>query len=189
MPFVPKWRHKVWDYRREYNSWISMRLRCHDPKNIGFEHYGARGITVCQRWREDFDAFVDDMGLRPQGTTIDREDPEGNYEPGNCRWRTAEFQNRNKRTTPQRELNGEAKTLAEWARERGVGRETAALRIKDGVSLERALDSTPMRAPPEHGTLTRSTGRYSCKCDLCKSAKKEYDRKRYLAQKGQIFDL
>lgn len=76
----------------EYVSWQSMIRRCVDPKAARYERYGARGITVCDRWRDSFETFLADMGPRSAGTTIDRINNDGNYEPGNCRWGTKEQQ-------------------------------------------------------------------------------------------------
>ena len=67
--------------------------RCSQPGHSSWEHYGGRGITVCDRWQE-FKNFLADMGERPEGTSLDRIDNEGNYEPGNCRWATAKEQPR-----------------------------------------------------------------------------------------------
>lgn len=77
-----------------------MRERCYDPAHNRFAHYGARGIRVCDRWLGDegFDRFVADMGERPEGTSLDRVDVNGSYEPGNCRWATVTEQARNKRS-------------------------------------------------------------------------------------------
>lgn len=72
-----------------YNSWSNMIQQCTNPKATCYSKYGAKGITVCARWRGSFDNFLADMGERPTGTTIDRVNPTGNYEPGNCRWGTA----------------------------------------------------------------------------------------------------
>jgi hypothetical protein len=65
-----------------------MRNRCRNPKNPEYDHYGGRGISVCERW-DDFRNFLADMGERPAGTTLDRwPNPDGDYEPSNCRWAT-----------------------------------------------------------------------------------------------------
>jgi hypothetical protein len=75
-----------------------MRNRCRNPKASGFCHYGGRGITVCQRWNNSFDAFAKDMGPRPSVKySIDRKENDGNYEPSNCRWADAKTQARNQR--------------------------------------------------------------------------------------------
>jgi hypothetical protein len=85
----------------EYFSWSSMVSRCTDPKRDSFNKYGARGISVCERWNPDrdgsFDNFLADMGPRPKGKTLDRIDPDKNYEPANCRWSTSRIQTHNQR--------------------------------------------------------------------------------------------
>ena len=81
----------------EYHCWASIKARCLNPKNRAFKYYGARGITVCERWRESFTAFLADMGPRPPGTSIHRIDNDGNYEPGNCIWATRAEHETNKR--------------------------------------------------------------------------------------------
>lgn len=79
-----------------YYIWAAMIQRCTNPKNRDYKNYGARGITVCDRWR-DFTNFLADMGEKPDGLSIDRIDNDGNYEPGNCRWATPAQQASNKR--------------------------------------------------------------------------------------------
>src|SRR2546427_1038477 len=80
-----------------YRSWYSLTARCTNPNTPDYPRYGGRGITVCERWREDFRNFLADMGERPAGTSIDRINNDGNYEPGNCRWATRSGQMRNRR--------------------------------------------------------------------------------------------
>ena len=83
---------------REYETWCHMIQRCEDPRQPGYKHWGGRGITICDRWRNDFEAFLADMGHRPSAKhSLDRINNDGNYEPSNCRWATRHEQARNQR--------------------------------------------------------------------------------------------
>jgi hypothetical protein len=85
----------------EYNCWHGMIGRCTRPSDTSWRKYGARGIKVCERWRRSFVDFLADMGRKPSPQhSIDRIDPNGHYEPGNCRWATASEQRRNTRPQP-----------------------------------------------------------------------------------------
>lgn len=83
----------------EYYSYTSMKSRCNNPHSSNYKHYGAKGVKVCPQWnhRRGFKRFLEDMGERPAGTTLDRLSPFGDYTPDNCRWSTPKEQNNNQR--------------------------------------------------------------------------------------------
>jgi len=87
---------------RPYRIWRDMLNRCHYEKYPERHLYGGRGIVVCDRWRQSFEAFIADMGVPPANLSIDRIDTDGNYEPGNCKWSTAKEQARNRRKPTRR---------------------------------------------------------------------------------------
>lgn len=102
----------------EYSVWESMIGRCHCPGKSGYCKYGARGIYVCQRWRDSFPDFLADMGPRPSIVhSIERNDNNGPYSPENCRWATSYEQRRNTRRTVLITINGVTKIVSDWAKE------------------------------------------------------------------------
>jgi hypothetical protein len=103
--------------RNTYQIWGGMNHRCNDPKDV---RYHGRGITVCARWRWSYANFVEDMGERPPGLSLDRIDNDGDYEPGNCRWTTSLIQENNRSNNLPVTALGRTKNVSEWAREIGV---------------------------------------------------------------------
>jgi hypothetical protein len=122
-----------------YQTWANIIQRCGNPNNPSFRNYGAKGVKICDRWRESFAAFVEDMGPRPFGMTIDRIDPNGNYEPENCRWATVTEQARNKRAKRLIEVEGRTYHVAELSEKYGIDMKTLHWRASQGWPMEKVL--------------------------------------------------
>jgi hypothetical protein len=140
----------------EYRAWQQMLGRCYNPNSQRFDRYGRRGIRVCERWKQSFEAFYEDVGPRPSSEhSIDRIDNDGDYEPGNCRWATRGEQNRNKADIILVDLDGRKLAVTEWARELGLNPRTILCRIKAGMSPTEALSRTVeyRRWPGSPGTV------------------------------------
>lgn len=132
---------------RLYVIWVCMNGRCSNPKNLAYDDYGGRGITVCDEWRESFDAFRDWAIAHGYSDTltIDRfPNPNGNYEPGNCRWANMTQQARNRRNTRYVNYQGARCALAELAEQFGIRVSTLAHRLGKGWDLDVAL-TTPVK--------------------------------------------
>ena len=100
----------------EYRVWVGIRERCYKSYTASYPLYGGRGIKVCDRWLNSFENFFVDMGKKPTSKhSIERNDPDGDYEPSNCRWATSYEQSRNQRTNRWISFNGEKLILADWA--------------------------------------------------------------------------
>lgn len=121
-----------------YITWGFMIQRCNNQRHKDYHSYGGRGISVCERWKT-FENFYADMGLRPNGLTLDRINNDGNYEPGNCRWATPMQQQNNMRRNHTLSLHGETKTLSQWERSTGIKKGTILARLKYGWTAEDAL--------------------------------------------------
>lgn len=128
-----------WARSRTYESWSAMKHRCTNVNHAAYKHYGGRGITVCPQWRESFESFLGDLGERPVGFSLDRIDPNGNYEPGNCRWASPRIQGNNRRSNRWLNCNGITLTLSEWAEVTGLRVTTIRERLRRGWSVARAL--------------------------------------------------
>jgi hypothetical protein len=131
-----------YSYSSEYKSWASMKARCLNPKNIGWELYGGRGIKVCERWLNSFENFLEDMGPKPtKEHTLDRKDADGDYEPNNCRWATEKEQQNNRRNNHVVEYKGETLTLTQLCEKLGKDLKLVHLRLtRYEWSLEDALN-------------------------------------------------
>lgn len=126
----------------EYRSWASAKQRCFNENDAAFRLYGARGVTMCERWSTSFEAFLADMGRRPPGASLDRIDSDGNYEPGNCRWATATQQANNTRRNLFVEYEGDRLTLEQLARRVGVdARQLWKLYRRRGLPLLEAIET------------------------------------------------
>lgn len=122
----------------EYATWDAMIQRCTNPKAMFWENYGGRGIRVCDRWRNSFAHFLEDMGNRPDGHSIDRINNDGNYEPSNCRWATTGEQLRNTRRNVSITFNGKTMCMKDWAKELGMSVPVLRNRIRFWT-LEKAM--------------------------------------------------
>lgn len=123
-----------------YKIWTGMIQRCHNPKHNSFESYGGRGITVCQQWRDSFEAFVADVGERPSANhSLDRIDNDRGYEPGNVRWATPRQQLLNRRNNRRFLVNGESLTVVELSERYAINKNTIEKRLGLGWSIEDAV--------------------------------------------------
>jgi hypothetical protein len=137
-----KWHGASVDYRPEHLVWFNMLARCYNPEIPAYGNYGGRGITVCERWRNSFLAFLEDMGKRPAPRhTIERIDNDLGYSPENCTWATWKQQSRNGRRNRLITFCGRTKCLTDWATEIGISYQTLSFRLKHW-DLDKAL-TTP----------------------------------------------
>lgn len=148
-------RHARWKHGKSstpaHRSWAHMIYRCDTPSQNYYERYGGRGITVCRRWRDDFLNFLNDMGERPNGTSIDRIDNDGNYScgkceqciargwPFNCRWANQIEQHSNTSLNVKYTIGDITETIPGWSRLSGVNQSSIRKRIGIGWELEDAI--------------------------------------------------
>ncbi|KAA3598797.1 MAG: hypothetical protein D8M57_13105 [Candidatus Scalindua sp. AMX11] len=123
-----------------YSVWVNMKRRCTDTGNAAYNNYGGRGIKVCTRWLESFENFLSDMGERPNKTSLDRINNDGNYEPANCKWATRKEQSTNKRNNINLTHNGVTLNLSQWSGLLKIPRTTLVSRYKKGWSSGEILN-------------------------------------------------
>lgn len=124
----------------EYKIWSAIKQRCYNEKHESYDLYGRHGITMCDEWKESFEAFYRDMGPRPSDDhSIDRKDNDLGYSKSNCRWSTHKEQANNRRSNTLYEFNGETKTLADWCRDLNIDYETVHSRLCRGWTFEKSV--------------------------------------------------
>jgi hypothetical protein len=142
-----------------WKIWAGMIRRCHHTKSNTYKFYGAKGITVCDRWRASFRAFKEDMGERPAGLTLDRIDGTKGYSPDNCRWATMVEQRANQKRNPKSvTLNGVTRTYKEWCSLLNKDYGTIYYRIRKGFTPVEAF-TIPVRTPERKHASPGSTNR------------------------------
>ena len=132
---------------RLYNIWRGVKARCLNPNSKYYDRYGGRGITIHQEWVDSFEVFMEwsmANGYRDD-LTLDRKDNDGPYSPANCRWATMKEQANNRRSNRLVTFNGQTKTVAQWAAEKGVNRDMILRRLDAGWSIEKALTEPSQR--------------------------------------------
>jgi hypothetical protein len=150
--------HKSYSF--QYAVYYAMRARCNNPNNTDYKNYGARGIKVCDKWMQGFDAFFADMGPCPHGYTIDRIDNDGDYSPENCRWADRQTQTNNRRNMKFYEHDGKRMTIGQWAKHLKIGYITIQRRLAGGLPLDLVFYPGRIKRwpdiPASEGSLHRS---------------------------------
>ncbi|KKL61320.1 hypothetical protein LCGC14_2196500 [marine sediment metagenome] len=124
---------------KTYMTWAGMMQRCYNLKDKSYPRYGGRNIKVCARWFE-FENFLEDMGEKPEGLTLERVDNSKGYTPDNCKWATIIEQANNKRNNHLLTYKGKTQNLTQWSKETGIHRETLLSRIKKGYTPKEVIE-------------------------------------------------
>lgn len=139
----------------EYRAWTGLLSRCYNTRNAKYHRYGGRGIKVCDRWRESFTNFLSDVGYRPSPRhTLDRENNDGDYEPGNVHWVLPRDQARNRSNNRPLEALGQTRLLIEWANAFAIHPTTITGRLSDGWHPDKAVTVPAARRGPTPYTKT-----------------------------------
>ena len=130
-----------------YYVWYNMKNRCYKTTNREYKRYGARGVIICDEWKDDIVAFYNwatNNGYK-DGLTIDRINVDGNYEPNNCRFITPYEQSINRRDNFYIEKDGVRKTMSEWTKETGTHHQTIRYRLNRGWDISELFESSYVR--------------------------------------------
>lgn len=130
-----------------YDTWCNMKQRCYNPRATQYGDYGGRGITVCDRWRASFHAFLEDMGPRPEGHTLDRKNNDEGYEPENCVWASRSAQQRNRRNNHFVVIEGIEYKTADLAERTGRSVQGIKERVRKGLTLAEVLSPKRRMSP------------------------------------------
>lgn len=141
----PNYKHGL-KHTRIFSIWVNMRTRCYNPNTTHYHRYGGRGITICDEWRNDIEAFYNwaTSNGYSDDLTLDRINVNGNYEPSNCRWVDIKTQARNKSKNRIFTINGLSKSLIEWCEIYKINYRTVQDRLKRNWTIEKAL-SEPVK--------------------------------------------
>jgi len=161
-------RRKNGKETKEYKAWKMMKARCYAP-SIKHGNYKNNNIQVCERWLNSFENFLEDMGECPENFSLDRIDNSKNYSPENCRWANKKTQsnNRGKFNILYAYIDGEVKTLKEWAEFLGIKYSTLYMRIKrNGLTFEKAIQHDPFNKLIEYKGEKRTLKEWCSKLNL-----------------------
>lgn len=142
----PKYKHGLTNHPL-YRTWSNAKSRCSDVNAQSYKDYGGRGITVCDEWKDDFQAFYDWAMVNgyKKGLTLERIDNNKGYAPENCKWATMKEQSNNRRNSRYLEFMGKKRTISQWADAIGISGDALYHRLKLGWSIERALTSPKLK--------------------------------------------
>lgn len=146
-----------------YSSWSAMKSRCYNKKATGYENYGGRGIRVCIRWLSSYEAFLEDMGERPDTNhTLDRTDTNGDYGPSNCKWSTKTEQNQNKRSSKIYSIDNQRLNLTQISKKYDIPLATLYSRIeRDRLTIDEAVAKKANRRLVTYKGVTKTVGEWA----------------------------
>lgn len=177
-----KWVNEIGT--QTYYAWRSMRSRCVNPKNPSYHHYGGRGITVCARWVDDFDAFVEDVGIAPSGLTLECRDNNLGYSPENCCWATMEDQLNNQRRSVFVEHASERFTIAQWAKKLDIRFDTLWRRLRRMPPALALVSGLLHDVESPHATRSRYEA--GCRCEECRAFHNKRMRDQRAKKKAKV---
>lgn len=151
-----------------YGQWCGMVARCHRKTHYGYYKYGSKGVTVCDNWRNSFEAFRDDMGPKPDGGTIGRIDNAKGYCPENCRWESTKEQAINRTDNRLIEFQGKTLCLKQWSDLTGIGENTITSRLKMGWTVEDSLTKPISRSVRRNSVYAEFNGQQRLLADISK---------------------